>query len=174
MFCCKCVNKLRLQCKGALIYLGESVTGTEFGLRKRQERFRCICSNWGFWCWCQWMCRWTMVFPVHMHSGFPAGRSKQMIVTSSNDVTMISCAILGGNYKRRAHPNLGAIVWAFWHWTVGSTDKSQTLYSGYLSASCGAEHNQNELCVSFIHMHVSRPFWGTFSQYDFNCLMLAG
>ena len=42
-----------------------------------------------------------------------------------------------------------------------------------LSVSCGAEHNQNELCVSFIHMPVPRPFWGTFSQYDFSCLMVA-
>ena len=24
-----------------------------------------------------------------------------------------------------------------------------------------------------IHMHVPRPFWGTFSQCDFSCLMLA-
>ena len=43
-----------------------------------------------------------------------------------------------------------------------------------LGASCGAEHNQNELCVSFIHMHVPRPFCGTFSQCDFSCLTLAG
>ena len=27
---------------------------------------------------------------------------------------------------------------------------------------------------SFIHMHVPRPFWGTFSQCDFSCLTLAG
>ena len=56
----------------------------------------------------------------------------------------------------------------------GSIDKLQTLYSGYLSVSHEAEHNQNELCVLFIHVHVPRPFWGTFSQYDFRCLMLAG
>ena len=92
---------------------------------------------------------------------------------SWDDITMISHAILGGNYKRRAHLNLGAVIWVFWHWRVGSIDKSQTLYSGYLSASCEAEHNQNELCVSFIHMHVPRPFGDLFSQYDFSCLTLA-
>ena len=81
---------------------------------------------------------------------------------------------LGGNYKRRAHPNLRAVIWVFWHWMFGSTDKPQTLYSGYLSVSHGGEHNQNELCVLFIHVHVPRAFWGTFSQYDFSCLMLAG
>ena len=56
---------------------------------------------------------------------------------------------------------------------LGSIDKPQTPYSDYLGASCGAEHNQNELCVLFIHMHVPRPLWGTFSQYEFICLMLA-
>ena len=167
-FVVKVVNKLRLWYEGTPKYLGESVTGME-----KTKRFWCIYSNQGFWHWHQWMYIQTMVFPVCMHSGFLAGRSKQMIVTSRNDVTMISCAILGGNYKRRAHPNLGAVIWVFWHWIVGSTDKSQTLYSGYLGASCGVKHNQNELCVSFIHMHVPRPFWGTFSQYDFSCLMLA-
>ena len=37
MFCCKCVNKLRLWYKGTPKYLGESVTGMEFRLRKRQR-----------------------------------------------------------------------------------------------------------------------------------------
>ena len=36
-FCKECVNKLRLQYEGALKYLGESVTGMEIGLRKRQR-----------------------------------------------------------------------------------------------------------------------------------------
>ena len=40
-------------------------------VKERTEKFRCIYSNWGFWCGCQQMCRWTTVFPVHMHSGFP-------------------------------------------------------------------------------------------------------
>ena len=142
-------------------------------VKEKTERFGCIYSNWGFWHWCWQMCRWTMVFPVCMCSGFPTGRSKQTIMMSSNDVSMICHAILGGNYKRRAHPNLGAVIWVFLHWMVGSTDKSQTLYSGYLGASCGAEHNRNELCVSFIHMHVPRPFWGIVSQYEFSCLTLA-
>ena len=33
----KCVNKLRLQYEGTLKYLGESVTDTKIGLRKRQR-----------------------------------------------------------------------------------------------------------------------------------------
>ena len=146
----------------------------EIWVKEKMERFGHIYSKWWLWHWCKQMCRQSMVFPVGMQSGFSTGRSKQMIVTSWNDITMISHAILGGNYKRRAHPNPMAVIWVFWHWMVGSIDKSHTLYSGYLSASHGAEHNQNELCVSFIHMHVPRPFGECFSQYDFSCLILAG
>ena len=138
------------------------------------QRFRSICSNWRFWCGCQQMYRQTAMLLVHMHSGFPTRRSKETIVMSWNDVTGMSHAILGGNYKRRAHWNLEVVISVFWYWMFGSTNKSQTLYSGYLSASCGAEHNQNGLCVLFIHIHVPRPFWGTFSQCDFSCLTLAG
>ena len=57
---------------------------------------------------------------------------------------------------------------------VGSIDKSQTLYSSYISASYEAEYNQNELCTLFIHMHIPRPFLELFSQYDLSCLMLVG
>ena len=110
----------------------------EIQVKEKTKRFGCIYSNWGFQHGCQQMCRLTMAFPVHMHSGFPTGRSKQMIVTSWNDVTVISHAILGGNYKRRAHSNLGAVVWVFGYWTVRYIDKSQTLYYGYLVASHGA------------------------------------
>ena len=34
---------------------------------------------------------------------------------AQNDITVISLAILGGNYKRRAHTNLRAVIWAFWY-----------------------------------------------------------
>ena len=37
VFCWECVNKLRLPYECTPKYLGESVTGTEFGLRKRQR-----------------------------------------------------------------------------------------------------------------------------------------
>ena len=91
----------------------------------------------------------------------PTGRSKQTIVTSWNDITRISCAIEGGNYKRRAQLNLRAVIWVSWYKVFGSINKPQTLYFGYLSASLGAKHNQNGPCDLFIHIHVPRPFWGT-------------
>ena len=69
----------------------------------------------------------------------------------------------GGNYKRRAQPNLRAVVWVFWYQVFGFINKPQTLYFGCLGASCGEEHNQNGMCDLFIHMHVPRLFWGTLS-----------
>ena len=35
-----------------------------------------------------------------MHSDFPTERLEQMIVTSLYDITRVSHAIVGGNYKR--------------------------------------------------------------------------
>ena len=137
------------------------------------KRFRCSYSNWGFRWWCQQVCRWIKAFLKCIHSGFPTKGSKQMIVMLWNDVTVISNAILGGKYKRRAHMSLRAVVWVFWYWTIGSIHKSKTLYSSYLSASHGAEHNQEELCVLFIHMHVPRPYGELFSQYAFSCLTVS-
>ena len=143
-------------------------------VKEKTKRFRCIYSNQGFWHGCQQMHWWTTVFPVYMCSSLSTRRSKQMIMTSWNDVTRISCAILGGNYKRKAHSNLRL-----------SSRSSDTECLGLLTSHRPStlaisvplieqSITRDELCVSFIHMHVPRPFWGTFSQYDFSYLMLAG
>ena len=95
-----------------------------------------------------------------MHSGFPAGRSEQMIMMSFHNVTRISHAIEEGNYKRRALPNPGAVVWVFWYKAFGSVDETQILYFSCLSASCGEEHIQNRMCDLFIHMHCTQTFLG--------------
>ena len=52
-----------------------------------------------------------MAFPLHMHSGLLMEKVEQMIMTSLDDVTMISHAIWGGKYIRRAHSGFGAVVW---------------------------------------------------------------
>ena len=85
----------------------------------------------------------------------------------------ISHAIEGGNYKKRAQPDLGVVIWVFWYHTFGSINKPQTLYFGCLGASHGEEHNQIGMCDLFINMHAPRPFWGTLSWCDFSCLMVA-
>ena len=48
-------------------------------VKEKTERFGCIYSIWGFWHGCQHMCRWVMMLLMNMCSGFPTGRSKQMI-----------------------------------------------------------------------------------------------
>ena len=116
------------------------------------KRFRCIHS---IWVLVQIL---VDVMTNVMHSGFPTGRSEQTIVMSFYDITRISHAIEGGNYKKRAPPNLRAVIWVF-----RSVDEPQSLYFSCLGASCGEEHMQNGMCDLFIHMHVPRPFWGTFS-----------
>ena len=35
------------------------------------------------------------------------------------------------------------------------------------------EYILDELCTFFIHVHVPRPFWGTFSWYDLSCLRVS-
>ena len=55
-----------------------------------------------------------MAVLLHMHSGFPAEILEQTIVTSLYDVTRVSHARVGGNYKRRARPSLGAVITVVW------------------------------------------------------------
>ena len=43
------------------------------------------------------MCRQTMAFPLHMHSGFPTEKVEQTIVMSFYDITMIPHAIGEGS-----------------------------------------------------------------------------
>ena len=46
------------------------------------------------------VCRRIMAVLLCMCSGFPAKMMEQTFITSLNDVTSISCALKGGNYKR--------------------------------------------------------------------------
>ena len=57
------------------------------------------------------MHRQTMAFPLCMHSGFPAEKVEQVIMTSFYDVTMISHAIGGEKYIRKVSKSLGAVIW---------------------------------------------------------------
>ena len=70
------------------------------GIRKRDNEVWTLHSIWCFWCGFQQMLRQTMAVLLHMCSGFPTERLEQMIVTSLYDVTRVSHAIVGGNYKR--------------------------------------------------------------------------
>ena len=72
------------------------------GIQKRDDEVQTLCNIQDFQHGCQWMCRQTVAVPLHMHSGFPTKRLEQMIVMSLYDVTRVSHATVGGNYKRRA------------------------------------------------------------------------
>ena len=100
VFCWECVNKFKTPVWGHTETPGGECHRHRTWVKEKTKRFGCIYSNWGFWHGCWQMCRWTAVLLVHMCSGFPTRRSKQMIMTSSNDVTRISHATLGGNYKK--------------------------------------------------------------------------
>ena len=58
-----------------------------------------------------------MAVPLCMCSGFPTERLEQLIMTSLYDVMRVSRATVGGNYKRKAQPSLGAgaitVIWVF-------------------------------------------------------------
>ena len=75
----------------------------EKGLGKETKRFgvSVIFGTFQHGCWCL-MHRQTVAVLLCMHSGFPTLRSEQTIVMSLYDVTRISHATVGGNYKRRA------------------------------------------------------------------------
>ena len=104
-------------------YLGESVTGTKIGLRKRQ---RGLDASTVFW-----VLAW-MLPDAQMNGGSSDVHAQWFshwkIRADDHDVMRISHAIEGRNYKRRAQPNLRAVVWVFWYQAFGSINKPQTLY----------------------------------------------
>ena len=80
----------------------------------------------------QFQCTCTMVFPLEDWSKW----------SWHHDVTSRGSLMLkrGGNYKRRAWPNLGAVdtvVWVFWYKAFGLVNKPQTLYFSCLGALWG-------------------------------------
>ena len=56
----------------------------------------------------------------------------------------------GGNYIRRAQPNLGAVVtvvWVFWYKAFGFVNKPQTLYLSCISAPQGVSITRMNLAT---------------------------
>ena len=73
------------------------------------------------------------------------------------DIMKISHAVKGGNYKRRAGPNLRAVVtviWVFWYKAFGFVSTPQTLYLSCLSALRGGSITRMNIATYLsIHMH---------------------
>ena len=137
-----------------ILFMGNIyVTGTELGLRKRwrgSDAF--IVINWGFQHGCWQMHRWTVVLLVHMHSGFPAGRSKQTIVTS-----------WVGTIKGEHTRTLGLLSGSSDTEHLGLLTSHRPSTSAILVPLVEQSITRMNCVFLFIHMHVPRPFWGIFS-----------
>ena len=77
------------------------------GIQKRDNEVWTLHNIGDIWHGHWWMYRQTMAVLLHMCSGFPTERLEQTIAISLYDVTRVSHATMGGNYKRRAQPSLG-------------------------------------------------------------------
>ena len=66
-------------------YLGESVTGLEFGIQKLQHGSSIAVGNSQWGCW--QVHRHIGAALMHMHSAFPAEKGEQTILTSFSDIT---------------------------------------------------------------------------------------
>ena len=111
------------------------------------------------------MCRQTMAIPMCMCSGFLVRRFEQIIMTSLYDVMRISHAVKGGNYKRRARPNLGAavnVIWVFWYKAFGFVSKPQTVYLSCVSAPQGGSITRMD-SVTYLSICIYPDLSGGFS-----------
>ena len=91
-------------------------------VQKRDNEVWNLHNIWDIWHGFRQMCRQIMAVLLHMCSGFPTKILEQTIVMSLYDVTRVSCATVGGNYKRRVQLSLGAavtVIWVFWHKHLG-------------------------------------------------------
>ena len=106
-------------------------------------------SNKEFWHGCQCICRQrqfecacAMVFPLEKHSTW----------LWHHYVMLWGSLMLkkGGNYIRRAWPNLRAVVtviWVFWNKAFGFFNKPQTLYLGCISAPRGGSITRMDIAT---------------------------
>ena len=84
---------------------------------------------------------------------FSTGKMEQMIMMSLESLMLKK----GGNYKRRAQLNLGAVVTVVWvsqYKAFGSVNKPQTLYLGCIGdPRRGSISRMNPATCLFICMH---------------------
>ena len=118
-----------------------------------------------------------MVVPWHMCNGFPTERLEQMIMMSYNDITRISHATVGGNYKKESMTE----PWGCYYCHLGvskqvfrSFNKPQTLYFGCLGAPrVGSITGMHSVVCLSICIHPDL-FGGLLSYCDFIYLMATG
>ena len=119
----------------------------------------CTDEPWQFQCTC------TMVFPPEKCSR----QSWHHYVMSWGSLMLKK----GGSYKRKAQPNLRAVVtviWVFWYKAFGLVSKPQTLYLGCLGALQGGSITRMNFATYLslcMHPYLSGGF--SVSMY-FSCL----
>ena len=84
-----------------------------------------------------------------------------MIVMSLDDITMITHAIWGGNYIRRAHLGFRAVIWVSGTEWLGLLLSHRPSTLAILAPLMEQEYIQDELSSLFIHVHAPRHFGNT-------------
>ena len=102
-----------------------------------------------------------MAFPLHMLSGLPAEKVEQMIMTSLDDVSMITHVIWGGKYIRRAHSGFGAVIWVSGSEQLGLLLSHRPSTLDISVPLMEQEYIQDELSSLFIHVHAPRLLGNT-------------
>ena len=92
---------------------------------------------------------------------FSHGKVEQTIVTSSNNVTVISHAIGGGKYTRKASLSLGAVIWVSGTEWLGPLLSHQPSTPATSVPLMEQDYILDELCTLFIHVHAPRCFGNT-------------
>ena len=113
----------RLQCEGALKYLGESITGLKFRLWKTQQGSCVMEENSQQGCWQRH--KQISAIPLCMHSAFSTEMGEQTILMSFSDVIIGLLMHLGIGYKRKACKSLRAVIW------VSGTEQLGQLLGGH-------------------------------------------
>ena len=92
---------------------------------------------------------------------FSHGKVEQTIVTSSNDVTLISHAIRRGKYIRKVSSSLGAVIWVSGTEWLGPLLSHQPSTPATSVPLMEQDYILDELCTLFIHVHAPRHFGNT-------------
>ena len=147
------VNKFKAPVWGHTEIPGGECHRHKIRVKEKTMKFGCSSSNWGFWQWCQQMCRWTMAFPLYMHSGFPTEKVEQMIMMSLSGITVIGHAIGGGKYIRKASSSFWAVVWVSGTEWLGLLLSHQPSTLAISVPLMEQEYNLDKLFTFFIHVH---------------------
>ena len=103
---------------------------------------------------------------------FSHGKVEQMIMSSSNDITVISHAIGGGKYIRKVSSSLRTVIWVSGTEWLGPLLSHQPSTLAISVPLMEQEYILDELCTLFIHVHAPRLFGNTLVSMTLDILEL--